>query len=141
MADLMDGFSAIPMNTGVAGLPALGVGSVSGPAPSLWDQIQSWGNSSGFLGKRLGDGTQVQGWGGLGLQAAGGLMSGWLGMQQYGLAKDALDQQKKAFNLNYDAQVKTTNARLNDVASARYASNPNAYQSPTSYMKQYGIGG
>lgn len=109
--------------------------------PSLMDSLSNWWNTSGVAGKVLPDGTRTQGWGSMGLSAAQGLMSGWLGMQQYGLAKEALAQQKKAFDLNYASQVKTTNARLNDQATARYASNPHAYQSPSDYMKQYGIGG
>lgn len=127
------------MPSSVGALGSLGSGDVR--PMTAWEQMQNWGDNSGIFGKTLADGSKVQGWGSLGLGAANGIMNGWLGMQQYGLAKEALNQQKKAFDLNYNAQVKTTNARLNDQQAARYASNPNAYQSPSDYMKQYGIGG
>lgn len=123
----------------ISALPMMGVGEVTHTL-SPWEQFQGWLDQSGVLGKTMPDGTKMQGWGGLGLSAASGLMQGWMGMKQYGLMKDQLEQSKRAFNLNYDAQVKTTNARLNDQASARYASNPNVYQSPSEYMKKYGIG-
>lgn len=115
--------------------------SVAQQAPmSNWGAISNWMDNSGMLGKKLADGTQVQGWGGLGLGAASGIMNAWMGMQQYGLAKDQLAQSKKAFDMNYNAQVKTTNAALEDRQNARVASNPGAYQSTGDYMKKNGLG-
>lgn len=79
------------------------------------------------------------GWGGLALQAAGGAASLFMGMKQYGLAKKTLEENKRQFNLNYDAQKTTTNAALEDRQRARVASNPGAYQSVGEYMNQNGI--
>ena len=114
-------------------LSNIGLGNVGVSQPSsIWD---------GILGKTLGDGTKVQGWGSLGLGVASGVLNGWLGLQQLGLAKDAAAQNRKQFDLNYAAQTKTTNASLEDRQRARVASNSSAYQSVGDYMKKYGIGG
>jgi len=98
----------------------------------------SW--RDGFLGKTdMKTGIKTDGWGGMalgGLQALGGA---FMGMKQYGLAKQQLSEGKRQFNLNYDAQRSTTNAQLEDRQRARLASNPGAYQSVGTYMNQYGI--
>ena len=74
------------------------------------------------------------GWGNLALNAAGGLASAFLGMKQYGVAKQALAENKRQFDLNYAAQRQTANTRLEDRQRARVAANPNAYQSVDDYM-------
>lgn len=79
------------------------------------------------------------GWGGLALNAAGGLASAFLGMKQYGLAKKTLEENKRQFDMNYAAQRQTTNTRLEDRQRARVASNANAYQSVGDYMAVNGI--
>lgn len=79
------------------------------------------------------------GWGNLALGAAGGLASTFLGMKQYGLAKQTLQENKRQFDLNYAAQRQTTNTRLEDRQRARVASNANAYQSVGDYMATNGI--
>jgi len=80
-----------------------------------------------------------QGYGSLGLGAASGLFNAWLGMQQYGVAKDSLAASKNQFALNYEAQRTTTNADLQDRQAARVASNPTAYQSVGDYMAQNSV--
>ena len=79
------------------------------------------------------------GWGGLAVNAAGGLASAFLGMKQYGLAKQTLAENKRQFDMNYAAQRQTTNTRLEDRQRARVASNANAYQSVGDYMAVNGI--
>ena len=79
------------------------------------------------------------GWGGLALGLGQGLFSGYLGLQQLGMAKKAFAENQRQFNLNYDAQRRTTNAALEDRQRARLASNPGAYQSVGDYMNQYGV--
>ena len=76
------------------------------------------------------------GWGGLALNAAGGLASTFLGMKQYGLAKKTLAENKRQFQLNYDAQKQTTNARLEGRQAARVSRDPTAYQSVGDYMNK-----
>lgn len=70
----------------------------------------------------------------LGLAAGSALLNGFLGMRQYGLAKDQLAFQKEAFKTNLANQKKLVNARIEDRARARHAANPNAYEDPTSYV-------
>jgi len=137
------GYGAPPVGDYAASLmPNLGNVAMipTGADPSsMWDGFSSWMDSSGVLGKTLADGTKMQGWGAPLLGAASGLMNGWMGMQQLKLGKDTLANNKRQFQLNFDAQKKTTNAALADRQNARVASNPSAYQSVGDYMKSYGI--
>lgn len=133
------GISPDPMSsTGLANPSSLGslnmgsnpLGSLSGYSgntsqPSFWDSLV---------------GTKDQpGWGGLALGAVGGLANLYMGMQQYGLYKQQLNENKRQFQLNYDAQKQMTNNQLEDRQRARVASNPGAYQSVGDYMNKYGI--
>lgn len=106
-----------------------GGGGPNVPMGNWWD---------GMLGKTE-NGVTTQGWGGMALGAASGLTSAYLGMKQYGLAKDTLKHNKEMFSKNFDAQRRTTNASLQDRQAARVASNPGAYQSVSAYMDQNGI--
>ena len=76
---------------------------------------------------------------GTGIGILQGLGSAYMGMKQYGLAKEQLQFSKDAFNKNYAAQAKMTNTSLMDRQRARVASNPGAYQSVGDYMAQNGI--
>lgn len=87
------------------------------------------------------DGLTTQGWGTPALGVASGLLNAFMGMKQYGLAKDSLAEGKRQFGLNYEAQKTTTNAQLEDRQRARVASNAGAYQSVGDYMNTYGIKG
>lgn len=107
----------------MAGLQSFG--GTPGGGNSLWDLFVGTTEKPGIGGMALG-----------GLQAAGGA---FLGMKQYSLAKKALEEGKRQFNLNYDAQKSTTNAQLEDRQRARVASNGSAYQSVGDYMNRYGI--
>ena len=94
-----------------------------------------WGGDWGWLtGGKNADGTTFNGVGGLALGTLSGLGNLFMGMQNYGLAKDQLKFQKDAYNKNYAAQKQTTNASLEDRQRARVASNPTAYQSVSDYM-------
>lgn len=92
-----------------------------------------------FLSTKDANGITTQGWGGPALGAASGLLQGFMGMKQYGLAKEGLEESKRQFGLNYDAQKKTTNAALEDRQRARVASNSGAYESVGSYLDRNGI--
>lgn len=89
----------------------------------------------GFLDGMLGEG----GWGMGAFDMGKGLLDGYLGLKQYGLAKDTLKENKKQFDLNFGAQQKMTNSRMEDRQNARYSANPNAYESPAAYMKKNGV--
>lgn len=118
-----------------------------GPAGSaysgsaLGDVIMGGGNNGGggmfsnFLSTK-----DQQGWGGTALGVAQGLAGAYLGMKQYGLAKDTLKHNKEMFAKNFDAQKRTTNASLEDRQRARLAGNGGSgYESVSSYMDKNGI--
>jgi hypothetical protein len=125
----MDAPAAVPAFNTPVELPAFQAGATA-PGSSLF---------SGFFGSTAADGTKTQGWGGTALGVAQGLGNAYLGMKQYGLAKDTLAENKRQFALNFGAQQKTTNAHLMDRQNARVASNPGAYQSVGDYMAKNGI--
>ena len=109
--------------------PTAGTGGVANARPDFlsWD---------GFLGSKNADGSSWNGWGGQALGLLQGVGSAYMGLQQYGLAKDQLQFSKDAFNKNYAAQTKMTNASLMDRQRARVAANSGAYQSVGDYMAQ-----
>lgn len=119
------------LNTGttpvVAGAPAAGGGGfLDGIFGSMFDKTGA-------------DGIKTQGWGGMALQGIQGLGNSYMAMKQYGLAEDALKEQKRQFNTNFEAQRKMTNSQLSDRQRARVASNEGAYASEAEYMKKWGI--
>nr|UVX89029.1 MAG: hypothetical protein [Bacteriophage sp.] len=115
----------VPSTPGMAGSSIL-----SGAAPNTFNTDSLGGVSNGLTGLQLGQ---------LGLGLGNGLLSGYLGFQNLGLAKDQARQAQKNWNKQWAANVKNTNAALEDRQKARVASNPNAYESVDSYMKKYGI--
>lgn len=109
--------------------------NIGAAAPGGWgQQLNSWLKETGITGTK-----EDPGWGGMAMGAASGLASAYMGMQQYGLARDTLNQHKAEYAANYDAQKRTTNASMEDRQRARVASNAGAYQSVGSYMNQNGI--
>lgn len=123
--------------------PTYGVAGVSmGPASTLASPYQP-GFMDNLAGWKGTDGTEHAGWGGTALGAAQGLFNGWMGMKQYGLAKDQFNFQKDSFAKNWEAQKRTVNTQLQDRQVARVASRDGAptspYQSVGAYMNQNGI--
>lgn len=118
--------SAIPSFGG----EAAGAGGGTGMFGGLFDN---------FLTSKDANGITTQGWGGPALGAASGLLQGFMGMKQYGLAKQGLEDQRRQFDLNYQAQKTTTNTALEDRQRARVASNSGAYESVGSYLDRNGI--
>lgn len=114
--------------------PIAGFNPTDSASSGLFPGIGNWLNESGFLQQRNLDGTTSGGWGTAGLGILQGLGSAYMGMKQYGLAKDAFAENKRQFGLNYDAQRTTTNSALEDRQRARVASNTGAYESVGSYM-------
>lgn len=80
-----------------------------------------------------------QGWGGMALDGASSLAKAFMGMKQYGLAKQQLAENQRQFDTNFGAQKKLTNSNLEDRQLARVASNPGAYESVGSYMNKNGV--
>lgn len=113
---------------------------IGGASPATQTGVFSPTFMQGLLGyKDMSTGTRVNGWGDLLLGLTEGLGSAYMGMKQYGLAKEQLQFSKDAFNKNYAAQAKMTNSTLEDRQRARIAANPGAYQSVGDYMAKNGI--
>jgi hypothetical protein len=109
------------------GLEALGAQFATPTAPAFPGAASSApGFLKGMVGGTQADGTKMNGWGGLALGAASGIANTFMGMKQYGMAKDALKENKRQFNLNYGAQRDTMNTRMEDRQRARVAANSSA---------------
>lgn len=116
-------------------IPQIGAEGVGiDPAAGVSSATNGGSILDSFLSK---DGQQ--GWGNMAFGALGGIANLYMGLQQLGVAKDTLAQNKAMFEKNYAAQKTTTNAALEDRQRARVASNPGAYQSVGTYMAQNGI--
>jgi hypothetical protein len=146
-------------------MPSIGVDTWK-PSYGLADSMGSYGSVQTQPGAQLGSmvqGSSVpgvsggggwfdgflstdkqQGWGTPAIGAASGLFNAWMGMKQYGLAKDQLSESKKQFGLNYDAQRTMTNAQLEDRQRARLGAAggvTGGYKSVGDYMNDHGIKG
>ena len=75
-----------------------------------------------------------------GISAIASLTSAYMGMKQYGLAKNQFDFQKQAYDENRLAQATNYNTEIKDRQRARVASNPGAYEPVGSYMDKNRIG-
>lgn len=111
----------------------------NGPAGAGLFNGQAPGFMRGMTGGTDDRGNYQTGWGGLAFNAASGLANTYLGMQQYGLAKDTFKQNKREFAMNWGANKALTNARLEDRQRARVATGNSAYQSVSAYMAKNGI--
>jgi len=113
-----------------------GTGIRSGPVENYLPSVAAPAGGGG-MGWLFGDATQTGQMGNIlgGIGAAGKM---YMGMQQYGLSKDALAQSKEQYAKNYAAQQSMTNASLSDRQIARNAAGP-GYQDTAGYMAEYGI--
>lgn len=111
---------------------AVGTGALAVGRPDFF-------SLDGFLGRTNADGSKTNSWGGAALGLIQGLGSAYMGMKQYGLAKEQLQFSKDSFNKNYEAQKSMTNVSMEDRQRARVASNAGAYQSVGDYMAKNGI--
>lgn len=118
----------------LAGLREFGIGRNGIADPSK--KSSDFTSFQRLFGGTAEDGTQINGSIPTGLNVGSGLLQGYLGMKQYGLAKDQFKQNRKEFNLNYDAQQQRTNTQLRDRQRARVRGNPDAYESVDSFMKR-----
>lgn len=115
----------------------------SGPPAATGIGSNMFNNGEGIFGNLLSrkgaDGITYGGWGGTALGLGQGIMQGYQGMKQFGLAKDQLKEGRRQYEQNYAAQKKMTNSALEDRQRARVASNEGAYQSVSEYMNKHGI--
>ena len=110
-------------------------GAVTG---GLGGEFAEYLDGNSFMDKLIGN-TDKPGWGGFALGALNAGSNIFFGLKQYDLAKQTLNENKRQFQLNYDAQKQTTNTALEDRQRARVAGNPGAYQSVDDYMKNNGV--
>lgn len=125
---------AMDMRSILSGTPAPTAGPLANVAGGASAASPNFWSMDSFLGS-----PGQQGWGGLALGAASGLMNGFIGLQQLGVAKKTLAQNERQFNLNFGAQQKMTNSRLADRQATRVASGMPGATAVSDYMKQYGI--
>lgn len=115
--------------------------NVTNPNSLLGDVMQTTGNTpvsttpssgwfSGWGGGKNVDGTTNPNYIGMGLSAVQGIGNMYMGMKQFGLAKEQLKNSKEQFAMNYGAQRTMTNNSLNDRNTARAASRQGAGSSP-----------
>lgn len=76
-----------------------------------------------------------------GFDVLSGAVNAYTGLQQLNLAKDSFNFNKGVTTTNLANQAKTINTQLEDRQRARLASNPNAYQSLSEYMKKNSVSG
>lgn len=108
-----------------SGAPGMGVMQLPGAATPV-TQNQGMSFMDRMLGTQHADGSVTSGWGMPALQLGTGLMQGFMGLKQYGLAKDQFKEGKSQFAANYENQRRLTNAELRDRQARRVAENPNA---------------
>lgn len=120
-----------------------GIGASAPSVPAKGQETNTGGYDpfswEGLLGGKQAGGTTVNGWGGTAVGVGQGLLNAFMGMKQYGLMEDQLNESKRQFDANFGAQKKLTNSRLEDRQRARRAANPGAYQSVGAYMKENGV--
>lgn len=136
------------INTAVTARPSFsdaGFDAANGITPGWTGSDSASGGSFDFMGalKNLFGGAtgtkEAPGWGNLALGAGSAILNGYMGMKQYGLAKESLNQSKEQFRLNYEAQKGLTNSQLADRQAARLAADPNSGASVADYMAKYGV--
>ena len=115
------------------------LGSGGGGVPATMSTGLFGGLFDNFFDTTDANGIKTQGWGGLAMSGLQGLGNSYMGMKQFGLAEESLEEQKRQFNTNYQAQRQTTNSQMSDRQRARVASNPGGYQSEAEYMKRWGV--
>lgn len=138
------GIPQMPMIPGVGGQPfaqvdtsGMGRDWTSTPSGNWLDSLKGFGKgaASSFMPKINPETGKMEtmGWGMPALQGISSLGNLYLGMKNYGLAKDQLRTQREQFNMNYNNQRQLLNTQMEDKARARASANHNA-ESVESYM-------
>lgn len=136
----MAGYGSTPMLAGEID-PMAAMADAGGASyeinPTLWGKIKQGGSdlAGSFLPKINPETGKMEtlGWGMPALQGLSSLGNMYLGMKNYGLAKDQLNTQKEQFAMNYNNQRQLLNTQMEDMARAR-ASASSKVESPESYM-------
>lgn len=112
----MDGWQPPEFN------PMAAMADAGGPSyainPTMWDKIKQGGSDlvGSFMPKINAETGKLEtlGWGMPALQGLSSLGNLYLGMKNYGLAKDQLRTQKDQFNMNYNNQRQLLNTQMED---------------------------
>lgn len=109
----------------IGGVDLTALGTPGRGAPTLMQRLLGYsdadGKQNGILPAAIG--------------TFSGLASIYMGMKQYGLAKDSFKENKRQFNDNFNASAQSYNTQLADRQDARNSSNRgNTYQSTRAYM-------
>lgn len=91
------------------------------------------------LGQRLFGGAAADGSRTLGavpqlIQGGAALGNLYMGMKNYGLAKDSLKESRRQFDMNYGNQRDGLNTYMEDRQNARIAASPGQHEDTSSYM-------
>lgn len=107
------------------------------PSGNWFDSLKGFGGKavSSFMPKIDAETGKMQtmGWGMPALQGLSSLGNLYLGMKNYGLAKDQLRTQKDQFNRNYENQKQLLNTRMEDIQRTEAGGSSKA-ESVESYM-------
>lgn len=129
-------------NFGPGGLPITPQGPQGQSGGGIWDALGGILSNTDWLGSTNAQtGMTTPGVLPTAVSSLSGLSDIYFGLKQYGLAKDQFRENRRQFNLNFDAQRNLTNSQLEDRQKARVASNPGRYESVSSYMNKYKVGG
>lgn len=136
----MAGYGASPMLSGEVD-PMAAMTDAGGPSfeinPTMWDKIKQGGSDlAGSFMPKINPETgkmETMGWGMPVLQGLSSLGNLYLGMKNYGLAKDQLRTQKDQFNRNYENQKQLLNTRMEDIQRTEAGGSSKA-ESVESYM-------
>ena len=130
---------------GTPEVPVIGTPALGGATPGWMGQISDWARTNGLLDSKGANGVTTQGLAMPMISALGSIGNGYMALQQYGMAKDALASSKAQFNQQYAAQRQLTNANLEgrqrEMAAAKYGSSTGApaNQDVAAYMSKYGV--
>lgn len=131
----MDGWQAPEFNP-MAAMADAG-GATYAINPTMWGKIKQGGAdlAGSFMPKINAETGKMEtlGWGMPALQGLSSLGNLYLGMKNYGLAKDQLRTQKNQFNMNYNNQRQLLNTQMEDIRRTEAGGSSKA-ESVESYM-------
>lgn len=117
-------------------------GNSGGTAPQFADATGQMSfmdelKNMNWFGSTNQNGIKQMGLADYGLGALGAGLSAFIGMKQYGLAKDQFNFQKNAWNKDFEAQKGVTNGELN---ARQLSRNKDGFgEDAATYMAKYGV--
>lgn len=99
-------------------------------APGQFTRMQN------IFGGTAADGSRTMGAAMPLIQGAASLGNLYMGMKNYGLAKDSMKESRRQFDMNYGNQRDATNTYMEDRQRARNAASPGQVESTEDYMNR-----